>query len=303
MTDRKGWTIPQLILAGAALVLTVGLMPLFFGALFTTVNTMLMPSLGWWAWAVPVATEAGFVILYLLDILLELRRKPMGWLKWAPYPFAAASLWLNVAAAHGDRTAMVGHAALVAAFFVPLIAAKAAVKSLSVSEEDVARRRALADARRYAIDVLRANLGWRWRATAPALMRRQVITGRLPHAVTAAVRESLASAYAEPWEPVLEKWVVDGLTTGAKVAAKVKAEKRAIEHANDAPPGARQPARHKSRQPASADRAKKYAEARRLRAERPELTLEQIGEMTGQSARSVSRAVGARPVAVRAAGG
>src|SRR5215469_6137252 len=109
----RGWTIPQIMLAVTAAVLSVGLAPLFFGAIFTTVNTMLMPSLGWWAWAVPVATEAGFVILYLLDVLLELRGKPMGWLKWAPYPFAAASLWLNVAAAHGNRTAMVGHAALV----------------------------------------------------------------------------------------------------------------------------------------------------------------------------------------------
>ena len=126
-----------------ALIITVtacALAPVFFAVMFESVVHLLGPSF-WWAWAVPVATEASFVILFMLDVLLEWCGKPMGWLRWAPYPFAAASLWLNVYSAKGDTAAMVGHGVVTVAFFLPLLAAKAAVRKLSVSDEDVSAGR------------------------------------------------------------------------------------------------------------------------------------------------------------------
>jgi hypothetical protein len=206
---RAGWTVPQVILAGLILLMVTALAPLFFADLFVTVNQLLAPWFGWWAWTVPLATEASFVTLYLLGVLLVLRRKPARWLAWAPYPFAAASLWLNIAAARGAVPAMVAHAVLVVAFFTPLLAVKAAVRSLSATEDELKLARALADARQYAMDLLRDRKGaaWRWRPSVGSLLRRQVLTGRLPAAVTLAVGESLA-AYGQPWEPAVREWVL-----------------------------------------------------------------------------------------------
>lgn len=299
----KGWTVPQVALAAVVVVTVAALAPLFFADLFVTVNHLLGPSFGWWAWTVPLATEVSFVVLYLLAVLLMLRGKPGRGLAWVPYLFAAASLWLNVAAAHGDHAAMVGHAVMVAAFFAPILAAKAAVRSLSVSDEDMALRRAMADARRYAIDLLHAELGWRWRATAPRLMRRQVVTGRLPHAVTAAVRESLTSAYADPWESVLEAWVVDGLTKTVKVAAVVKREK-ASAAASEPVASDAQPQRQPARQNDTLTREQKHAKVRRLLTDGKARTTADVARLAGVSESTVDRIKrGIRPELVKAADG
>ena len=124
-------------LAVVIIATACALAPVFFAVMYLSVTHLLKASFGGWAWSVPVATEASFVILFLLDVLLEWCGKPMGWLRWAPYPFAAASLWLNVYSAKGDTAAMVGHGVVTVAFFLPLLAAKAAVRKLSVSDEDV----------------------------------------------------------------------------------------------------------------------------------------------------------------------
>jgi len=252
MTPRhaKGWTIPQLTLASLIVLTVTALAPLFFLDLFTTVNHLLAGSFGWWAWTVPLATEASFVTLYLLGVLLVLRGKPARWLAWAPYPFAAASLWLNVAAAHGDGAAMVGHAVLVVAFFTPLLAAKAAVRSLSVTDDEVAVGRATADARRYAMDLLRdrAGLFWRWSPKVPSLLRRQVLRGRLKASVVTAVKESLRD-YGVPWEGAVREWVLgpDGLNLSAQ--AEVASQRAAEAIRQEAPVV---PAEHPTAVPASA---------------------------------------------------
>jgi Protein of unknown function (DUF2637) len=301
MTPR--WTRPQTALAAVIIVTVTALAPLFFADLFVTVNHLLGPSFGWWAWTVPLATEVSFVVLYLLAVLLMLRGKPARGLAWVPYLFAAASLWLNVAAAHGNPAAEVGHAVMVAAFFAPILAAKAAVRSLSTSGHDVAVRRVSADARRYAIDLMRSELGWRWRLSAPRLMRRQVITGRLPHAVTAAVRESL-TAYGDPWEPAVEKWVVDGLTKSVKVAAEVKREKRVIEAAVTASPQAAIEAalspQKAGRKPVST-RAAKAEHVRRLLSDGTPRTRPEIAALAGVSVATVDRIKAVMPTPLRVA--
>lgn len=88
---------------------------------------------------------------------------------------------------------------------------------------------ALADARRYAMDLLRDRKGiaWRWRPSVPSLLRRQVLTGRLPAVVVAAVRESLPE-YGSPWEPAVREWVLGAeglnLSAQAEVASRAAAE-------------------------------------------------------------------------------
>jgi hypothetical protein len=158
----------------------------------------------------------------------------------------------------------------------------------------VAREEALFLAR----DLVRAELGKRWRKTAPALLRHHLATGTLPEAVS-----SLASSAQYGTMPnmagAVSDWVTGALTGAARMAARVRAERHAIEHATGAPATAPKVAR----QPRQGDRAKKHAEARRLRAAHPEMTLRQIGDKTGLSERTVSRVTGARPVSLRAAGG
>ena len=176
-------------------------------------------------------------------------------------------------------------------------------KAKAPGEEEIAR----ADARRYAIDLLRAELGRRWRLSAPRLMRRQVVTGRLPHAVTAAVRESVSSPYADPWEPVVERWVVDGLTKGVKVAAEVTREKQAIrasavasEPAGDDTLASRQTAR----QADSSSRAQKQAKVRRLLTDGKARTTADVARLAGVSESTVDRIKRSiRPRAVNAADG
>ena len=197
-------TTGQRWLAAVIAAIAVADTPLFFIVMFSTVNGLLGSSFDGWAWTVPVATEASFTLLYLLELLLEWLARPRRVLRAAPYLFAAASLALNVLGAHGQVPAVVGHAAVTLAFFVPLLVIKAAIRALLVPAEIQARGQALSDARAYAHDILRSALGlfWRWRA--PVLLRRQLRSGRLPAAVMTAVE----SCDAARWERSVETWIM-----------------------------------------------------------------------------------------------
>lgn len=169
------------------------------------------------------------------------------------------------------------------------------VKSYRVA---CAREEALLLAR----DLTRASLGRKWRREAPALLRHHLRTGTLPEPVATAAASATYGTQPVMAEPV-EAWVKAALTRPARAAAAVRAERHAIERASDAPPATPPAPRQAARQPrqkAGADRAAKHAEARRLRAAHPGMTLREIGEKTGLSERTVSRVTGARPVAVRA---
>jgi hypothetical protein len=201
----------------------------FFADMFLTVTHLLHPSFGGWAWTVPAATEGSFTVLYLLDLLLQAKGKPMGWLRFAPYPFAAASLFLNVYAAGGSLPGITGHAVVTVAFFLPLLAGEATVRSLSVSDETMCLAGEIADARRYALDLIRDREGIWWRFKVPSLLKRQILRSRPPAIVAAAVADGARFGGASKWESLVEEWVTAGLTQHARIAAKVERKKRAIE--------------------------------------------------------------------------
>jgi hypothetical protein len=219
-------TSGQRTLAGFIAILAIALTPVFFTVMYLAVTHLLAGSFGMWSWTVPIATEISFTLLFLLWVLLEWRDRAPGWLKFAPYPFAAASLWLNVYSSRGDLPGMVGHGVVTIAFFVPLLALKAAVTRLTVSDEDRQRKLATADAIAHARDILRAADRW-WRFRAPLMLRRQLRTRRLPAAVTTAISQGVTFGGAAKWEPVVEAWITKSLALPEGVAAQLAAAREA----------------------------------------------------------------------------
>ena len=293
----RGWLR---ILLAVIVVIAACLAPVFFLDMFFTVTHLLGGSFHGWAWTVPAATEGSFVVLYLLDLYLQRRGKPMGWLRYAPYPFAAASVFLNVWSSWGDIPAMLGHVTVTAAFFLPLLAMEAAVRSLSVSEADVKDAAELADARRYALDLVRDRAGrfWRFRRSVPSLLKRQILRSRPPAAVVRAVKDGAQFGGAEKWEAPVEKWVTDGLTQGVKVAAAVTVRKRAIERqakAQDDGQDDRQKPPPKTVKKQVSATVRKQAEVKRLLTVTPALTNAEIMRRAGVSESTVIRAKKQQP--------
>ena len=206
--------------------LAVALTPVFFTVMYLAVTHLLAGSFGTWSWTVPIATEISFTLLFLLWVLLEWRDRAPGWLKFAPYPFAAASLWLNVYSSRGDIPGMVGHGVVTVAFFVPLLALKAAVSRLTVSDEERKRAVAVDDAIAHARDILRAADPW-WRFRAPVLLRRQLRSRRLPAAVLESIGQGVMFGGASKWEPAVEAWVTRSLALPEGVSAQLAAAREA----------------------------------------------------------------------------
>lgn len=221
----------QRSLAAFIALLAIALTPVFFVVMFVAVTHLLAGSFGGWSWTVPVATEISFTLLFLLWVLLEWRDRAPGWLRLAPYPFAAASLWLNVDSARGDLPGMVGHGVVTVAFFIPLLALKAAVTRLTVSDEDRRRATATRDAIDHAKDILRAADPW-WRFRAPVLLRRQLRSRRLPAAVTEAISQGAMFGGASKWEPAVEAWITRSLVLPEGVAAQLASAREAVSQVN-----------------------------------------------------------------------
>lgn len=214
----RGWVrLCRFVIVGAVI-----LSPVFFIVMYLSVTDLVRPSFHDWAWAVPVATEGCFTLLYCLDLLLTWAGKPMGWLRLTPYPFAAASLWLNIYSAHGDLPGMVGHGVVTVAFFLPLIAGEAAVRRLAVSEDEAKLSLAMADARQHAIDLCRDAKGTWWRQRIPSLLRRQILSGRLPDEVRSDVTLKVGAGRTSGWEDTVRTWVFRELaiTVTAQVASR-----------------------------------------------------------------------------------
>ena len=158
----------------------------------------------------PAATEGSFLFLFLLDVLLLLARKPQAWLRGAPFLFAAMSLALNVWGGHGSVLLSIGYGAVTLAFFVPIVAGEQAIRSMSVTDEDVRQGEEMKAAMRHASDLVRSRVGWRrWRA--PSLLRIQIRHRRPPAYIAAAVRDGAAFGGAAKWEEPVEEWVIKGL--------------------------------------------------------------------------------------------
>ena len=297
--SRDQW---RRLLRTVIVTIYLGLTPVFFWSMFKTVSDLVKPSFtDGGAWTVPVATEGCFALLYLLGLYLLLANKPSRWLRYAPYPFAGGSLFLNVYAAHGSITGIVGHGMITLAFFVPILAGENAISSLAVSEEFVALAAELADARRYALDLVRDEKGPFWRWYVPSLLRRQILRSRQPAAVVAAVKAGLEDGGAVMWEPAVERWVIDGLTRKARMAADVKDATKAIAlRADQSPPRSQAPSRTPS--PDSQDDRQVTVtrtvtesvtgrtKALQILTANPDLTEAEVAEQAGVSPSTVTRA-------------
>lgn len=229
---QRGWKLLRRSLIAGGVLLS----PAFFIVMFVTVTALVRPTLGIWAWTVPVATEGCFLLLYGLDILLEWARKPKGWLRFTPYFFAAVSLVLNVWAFRTNVPGLLGHGVITIAFFLPVIAAESAVRDMAVTDEEMRLREAVADARQYAVDVCRSQRGrlWRWRV--PVLLRTQILSGRLPDEVRETITAMLAEGRSSGWQAGIREWVLgpEGLNLTAQAATDARKARETI--TRQAPP-------------------------------------------------------------------
>jgi hypothetical protein len=79
---------------------------------FATVRHLVAPWFGTWAWIVPVGIDTGILALLAWDLLTEYLGLSWPVLRWTAWAFIAATTYLNIAAAHGNPTASVMHAAM-----------------------------------------------------------------------------------------------------------------------------------------------------------------------------------------------
>lgn len=288
-TRAHRWLAAGFVLFGAALA------PIAFTVMLITVTRLLRPSFGWWAWAVPVGTEAGFLGFFCADLLAEWRRRPLKILRAAPYLLAAVSLGLNALAGRSDPAFILGHAALPVVFFGYVVVAELLVRRLAVTDDERATEVALKDAAAMARDLLRERLGVFWRLRAPSLLRRQIRAGRFP----SAVRQAAETRYGphDALEKAVTAWMAASLTRGVKVAAEMDAARRAAVPQPDPAPGASvpQPSRPAARPSPSRSRPAgaqgRRDEVRRLLQDEPSLTQGQIAERLGVVRSTVERDV------------
>lgn len=152
----------------------------------------------------------------------------------------------------------------------------------------VAREEALMLAR----DLVRAEAGSQWRKEVPALLRHHLSTGTLPEPVSqAASMAAYGTSMPAMAEPVSE-WITDALTEPARAAARLRAQKRVIEASAAASEQAATEAvqgRQTPRQKPVSNREAKAAKVRRLLADSPELTREEVARKAGVSVSTVDR--------------
>ena len=269
LTSGQKW------LAAVILLLALAVTPVFFIVMFITVNLILGPYFDGWARTVPVATEITFTLLFLWAVLLEWLRRPRRALWIAPYLFAAISVFLNVWAFHGSIPGMAGHLAVTLAFFIPVTFAKMGVRSLLVTDDELARAVVLADAQAHARDMLRSALGFWWHFRAPVLLRRQLRSGRLPAKVLEAVESGARFGGATAWEPAVETWIAAAVAIPERTAEILRAARaEASAHTSSstpepAPEAAAAPA---SGTPSSAPAARPQASAKPARTPALKLT-------------------------------
>lgn len=221
---RKDWKGAHIALGVAVAALGLAIGVLGFLDIYLSVTHLLYPIWGDWSWTVIVLGEGSFAGCYLGWLLLVLRDKPPTRIRifLVAYlsVFAAGSFVLMLYAGRKSIPGLASHAIVVAAFYGFLLFVKVLIHRLSTDPAARALEEELADARQHAIDLVRDRCGISWRLAAPRLLRRQITSGRFPHAVMAAVRDSLGE-YGPSWEPAVGTWIADGL------AIRVKAETQA----------------------------------------------------------------------------
>ena len=111
-------TKPVKIAVGVIAVLIVALAVLGGMGSFTTVRDLARAWFGWMAWIVPVGIDVGILALLAWDLLMEYLGFPWPVLRWAAWAFIAATVYLNIAGAHGSPKAIVMHTAMPVLFVV-----------------------------------------------------------------------------------------------------------------------------------------------------------------------------------------
>jgi len=147
------------------------------------------------------------------------------------------------------------------------------------------------DALMLARDLVRAEAGSRWRKEVPALLRHHLSTGTLPEPVSQAASMAAFGTMPAMAEPVSE-WITDALTEPTRAAVRVRAEKRVIEASAAASEQAATEAaqtRQTPRQKPVSNRIVRAQKVRRLLADSPELTREEVARKAGVSVSTVDR--------------
>lgn len=322
-TPRHGRRIPrwmsgQNALAASIITGCAALAAPTFIVLFLTVTNLLRPSFHEWAWTVPVSTETGFVVVYLADIYLEMRDRPARWLRYVSLPFVAASVWLNVYAAHGRTAPMVGHAVVTLTFFGTLAIAKMCARRLirarspqagriprarwllsPVRTAGMKRRMVLhnvtsypvacarEEARLAAISLMPAVWGDGWRKTAPPLLRHHLASGTLP-ADLAMACSAASPGYIPATGELAETWVTNAKMTVTRARAKARQQERETDRQDEAPADRQRKPSPDRRKPVT-EAARKRAKVERLLTVTPDLPLAEVVAKSGVSESTVLR--------------
>ena len=86
---------------------------------FATVRGLAVPWFGVQsAWIAPVGIDIGILVLLGWDLLAEFLEMPWPVLRWVAWAFIGGTVYLNVAAAHGNPVGSVMHAAMPSLFIV-----------------------------------------------------------------------------------------------------------------------------------------------------------------------------------------
>ena len=86
---------------------------------FSTVRMLAVPWFGTSsAWIAPVGIDIGILVLLGWDLLAEFLGMPWPVLRWVAWAFIGGTVYLNVAAAHGNPVGSVMHAAMPSLFIV-----------------------------------------------------------------------------------------------------------------------------------------------------------------------------------------
>jgi hypothetical protein len=123
--------LPVKLAIGIIAPLTAGLAALGGMASFATIRDLAIPWFGAMAWTVPVGIDTGILALLASDLLIEYLDLPWPALRWTAWAFVAATVYLNIAGAHGNQTAAVMHAAMPVLFVTVIEGARHLIRQLT----------------------------------------------------------------------------------------------------------------------------------------------------------------------------
>lgn len=102
-----------------------------FIEIYATATKLMRPSMGHYAWVVPVSGEVAFTWLFIAGVLLTMRKAPAGAFRGlCMFLIAAASVTLQVYAGRSSLPDALGHLVVVGAFFIVILNGKGIITLL-----------------------------------------------------------------------------------------------------------------------------------------------------------------------------